>query len=100
MLESELVDIFLNTTPYHQEIKNRIQKEEFSGAMMPFLACQDLAVFKVFYNRTKDWADLEEMFQAGTLNITEVRRIIIEYLGEEDERVGKLELLKKPESSA
>ncbi len=31
---------------------------------LPFLSCPDLAVFKVFFNRTKDWADLEAMHDA------------------------------------
>lgn len=33
------------------------------------LSCADLAVFKAFFNRTKDWADLEEMRSAGTLDV-------------------------------
>lgn len=51
---------------------------------MPFLACTDLAVFKAFFNRTKDWADLEEMAEAGTLDRQTVIGALAEYLGLDD----------------
>ena len=57
---------------------------------LPFLSCNDLAVFKAFFNRTKDWADLEEMQTAGTLDISRVAQVIIEMLGADDERVAHL----------
>jgi hypothetical protein len=33
------------------------------------LDCTSLAVFKGYGNRTKDWADLEVMAQAGQLDV-------------------------------
>ncbi len=70
--------------------------ESFAGARLPFLACQDLAVFKAFFNRTKDWADLEAMAAAGTLNLPMVISVIADYLGDDDDRVAKLRLLNPP----
>ena len=61
--------------------------------MMPFLNCSDLAVFKAFYNRTKDWADLEAMREAGTLDLDHVMAVIREYLGNDDERLLRLKAL-------
>ena len=84
------VDVFLNTTDYHEQVATRIRMETFAGRRIPFLSCLDVAVFKAFFNRTKDWADLEEMQAAGTLNHAEVRRIIGHYLGETDERIAAL----------
>jgi hypothetical protein len=84
------IDIFLNTTKLHKQMARRCRWEEFAGESIPFLSCLDLAVLKVFFNRTKDWADLEAMQEAGTLNIPLVTATIIEYLGADDERVGKL----------
>lgn len=89
------LDIFLNTTDYHREVANRIRLETFAGNQIPFLSCLDVAVFKAFFNRTKDWADLEEMQAAGTLDVDEVIRIIGHYLGREDERVASLAALRK-----
>ena len=73
------VDLFLNTTEFHEEAAGRVQWETFAGTRIPFLSCLDLAVFKVFFNRTKDWADLEEMQVAGTLDIEAVAGIITTY---------------------
>lgn len=88
------LDIFLNTTDYHREVATRTRLETFAGTQIPFLSCLDVAVFKAFFNRTKDWADLEEMQAAGTLDVDEVVRIIGHYLGSEDERVAALGALR------
>ncbi|MEZ5539633.1 MAG: hypothetical protein R3E63_06730 [Pseudomonadales bacterium] len=87
------VDIFLNTTALHEEMANRIRWETLAEYRLPFLSCQDLAVFKAFFNRTKDWADLEEMKAAGTLDVKYVVSTLVEYLGADDERVMKLRKL-------
>jgi hypothetical protein len=55
-----------------------------------FLACRDLAVFKAFFDRTKDWADLEEMQGAGTLDIEVVAGVLVRYLGTDDPRIARL----------
>ena len=47
------VDLFLNTTPFHDEVATRVREENFGGTVLPFLGCEDLAVFKAFFNRTK-----------------------------------------------
>lgn len=84
------VDLFFNTTPYHEEVAERVRWEPFAGRDLPFLACQDLAVFKVFFDRTKDWADLEAMQEAGTLDVEHVLGVVVRYLGGDDARVERL----------
>lgn len=91
--EKTPVDVFLNSTDYHLEVAERIRWEEFMGQAIPFLSCHDLAVFKAFFNRTKDWADLEEMLAAGTLRPADVSAVLIRYLGADDERVQRLAAL-------
>jgi hypothetical protein len=88
------VDLFLNTTPYHDQVAGRVRRERFAEHVIPFLSCDDLAVFKAFYNRTKDWADLEEMQAARTLDVDRVIALISQYLGSDDERVEKLNQMK------
>lgn len=88
------VDLFLDTTPFHESVFRRARRESFAGAEVPFLSCHDIAVFKAFFNRTKDWADLEEMRDAGTLDVGRVAAVLIEYLGVDDERIRKLEELR------
>jgi len=87
------IDIFLNTMKLHEQMSRRCRWETFLGESVPFLSCQDIAILKVFFNRTKDWADLEAMDAAGTLNRTQVVATIIEYLGVDDERISKLNQL-------
>ena len=84
------IDIFMNTTEFHMQAADRSRVEPFAGALVPFLSCADLAVFKAFFNRTKDWADLEEMSAAGTLDRDRVVGVLVRYLGATDERVERL----------
>ena len=87
------VDVFLNTTAFHDAIATRARYEQFGGATVPFLACADLAVFKAFYSRTKDWADLEEMNAAGTLDGEAVMGTLANYLGGADPRIERRRVL-------
>lgn len=87
------VDVFLDTTPFHADVRGRARAEPFGGVEIPFLACRDLAVFKAFFNRTQDWADLEEMRTAGTLDIEAVAGVLVRYLGGDDARVERLRSL-------
>lgn len=87
------VDVFFNTTPFHAEAAGRARIESFAGADVPFLACRDLAVFKAFFDRTKDWADLEEMQATGTLDIQLVLGVLVAHLGGADHRIERLRSL-------
>ena len=87
------VDVFFNTTPFHEAAASRARFEQFGGANIPFLACRDLAVFKAFFDRTRDWADLEDMNAAGTLDHEAVLGVLVLYLGGEDPRVARLRAL-------
>jgi hypothetical protein len=88
------VDLFLNTTAFHERAAARVRWEAFDGESLPFLACSDLAVFKAFFNRTKDWADLEEMQAAGTLDLDLVTGVLVRHLGADDERLARLRTLE------
>ncbi len=91
--EQTPVDLFLNTTGFHVQAAQRVRREVFMGRELPFLSCYDLAVFKAFFNRTKDWADLEAMRDAGTLDCNAVTAQLIGMLGTDDERIEKLQAL-------
>ena len=87
------VDVFFNTTGFHAEVAGRARVEAFAGQDVPFLACRDLAVFKAFFDRTKDWADLEEMAAAGTLDVPVVIGELAVRLGGDDPRIERLRAL-------
>ena len=91
--ESTPVDLFLNTSEFHAQAAGRSRREPFAGREVPFLSCTDLAVFKAFFNRTKDWADLEDMLAIGALDVDRVLGVLVRYLGADDERVERLRAL-------
>ena len=88
--EETPVDLFVNTTQFHEQASTRVRLEPFAGTDVPFLACRDIAVFKAFFDRTRDWADLEEMAAAGTLDVEGVAGVLVHYLGAADPRVERL----------
>lgn len=87
------VDVFLNTTDYHESAVARVSLEPFAGEMLPFLSCFDLAVFKAFFDRRRDWADLEDMIAAGSIDVDAVVEMLETYLGPDDDRITKLQEL-------
>jgi hypothetical protein len=93
MWEGVPIDIFLSTTEFHDAASRRTHLERYGGEDVPFLDCSDLAVFKAFFNRSKDWADLEEMVVADTLDGDRVLGVLVRYLGGADERIERLRRL-------
>ena len=87
------VDVFLSTTSFHSEAAARARVEPFLGEAIPFLACRDLAVFKVFFNRTRDWADLEDMATAAAVDRAWLRQTVAGLLGEDDDRLRRIDAL-------
>jgi hypothetical protein len=87
------IDLFTNTTEFHVAAADRAVVHEFASQNVPFLSCSDVAVFKAFFNRTRDWADLEEMMAADTLDGDLVLGALVHYLGRNDERVERLTAL-------
>jgi hypothetical protein len=89
------VDIFTNNTAFHDEVATRADVHEFGGAAVPFLGCTDVAVFKSFFNRGKDWVDIEAMSDAGTIDLARAVGWLVELLGVEDPRVERMRALRE-----
>lgn len=66
------LDTFLNTTEFHEEAATRIREQTFADEIIPFLSSDDIAVFKIFFKRSRDRADLEDMCVAGSLDFEQV----------------------------
>lgn len=84
------VDLFFNTTSFHEDAALRVRQEDFGPARLPVLACRDLAVFKAFFDRSRDWVDLEAMALGGTLDVAAAAGVLVEFLGPDDHRVARL----------
>lgn len=94
------VDLFFSYHPFHDFAQSRARRVPFGEVEIPVLACTDLAVFKVVFNRTKDWADIEAMIESSAINRTEALSWLQEILGEDSEPVGRLTTLRAHRSAA
>lgn len=87
------IDVFFSTTLFHQEAAARVRRRPFGGMKVPFLACRDLAVFKAFFNRPQDWADLQDMAEAEAFDAAAAADDLARYLGAGDPRLERLRRL-------
>jgi hypothetical protein len=84
------VDLFFDVHDFHREVGAGIRSVAFMDRQVPVLACTDLAVFKAMFDRTKDWADIEEMVAAGTVDGGRALRWLTRLIGEGDQAVLRL----------
>lgn len=85
------VDVFLNNVPLHDAVAASVVWVPLEGREVPVLACASLAVFKAFFDRPKDWADLDAIAQATPEDIEEAASTISDLVGEDDPAVQRLE---------
>src|SRR5687767_7819728 len=53
------VDLFFSTHVFHDEASLNIARVPLDGTTIPILGATELVVFKAYFDRTKDWADIE-----------------------------------------
>lgn len=93
--ETTPVDMFFNNVRFHAIAAARVRQVDFVGNPIPVLDCTSLAVFKAFFNRTRDWADLDAMNDADQLDVVAVRAFLSELLREDDPRLDRLDALSR-----
>lgn len=91
--DSTPVDVFLNNLPLHEAVAASVVWVEIEGRKVPMLDCASLAIFKAFFDRTQDWADLEKIAVATPEDIEEAADTIADLVGAEDSAVVKLRSL-------
>jgi hypothetical protein len=87
------IDVFLNNVPLHQAVAGAVVWVPLEGREVPVLDCASLAIFKAFFDRTKDWADMEAIAQATPEDIEIAAATIADLVGPEDPAVKRLESL-------
>ena len=92
--EGTPIDLFFDYAPIHDEAARNRRTVPFEGIRIPVLGPVELAVFKVMFDRTRDWADLEAMAERGTLDLEAVRARLEEMLDEGDARFARLGALR------
>ena len=84
------VDLFFSHLPIHDEARRHRRRVPFEGEMIPVLGPIEVAVFKAMFDRTRDWADIEAMLAAETLDADTLREHLIELVGD-DPRLARLD---------
>ncbi len=84
------IDVFFSTHAFHDLAWLEIQRAPFAGTTIPILGATELVVFKVFYDRTRDWADIESMLDAHTPDVHAALGWLVDLLGADDARVTRL----------
>jgi hypothetical protein len=87
------IDVFLNNLPLHEAVASSVVWVQLEGREIPALDCASLAIFKAFFDRPKDWADLDAIAQATPEDIEEAASTISRLVGERDAAVWRLEQL-------
>jgi hypothetical protein len=85
------LDLFFDYHPFHAHAAGTALTVPFADRHIRVLAPDELAVFKAFFDRTKDWADLEAMVEVGSFDVGAVRGWLVRLLGEDDPRVDRLD---------
>ncbi len=87
------IDVFLNNVPLHDAVASSVVWVQLEGRDVPVLDCASLAIFKAFFDRPKDWADLDAISIATPEDIEDAASTIADLVGENDPAVEKLRAL-------
>jgi hypothetical protein len=85
------IDLFFDYAPIHEAAAKHRRTERFARTRIPLLAPVELAIFKAMFDRTRDWADIEAMLAAETLDLDEVRAGLEGMIEPDDPRFARLE---------
>jgi hypothetical protein len=84
------IDVFLNNMPLHEAVAGAVVWVKLENRDVPVLDCASLTIFKALFDRTKDWADIEEIAIATPEDLEEAAAAIADLVGEDDPAVEKL----------
>ncbi len=97
------IDVFLNNLPLHEAVAGAVVWVPLEGRQIPVLDCASLVVFKSFFARTKDWADIEAVAVATPKDIETAATTLADLVGEEDpayRRLAEITAASSPERDA
>jgi hypothetical protein len=91
--EDTPIDLFLDVHRFHMEVAENVRWVVFEDREIPVLDCTALAVFKALLDRTKDWADIEEMRAAQAFDLPHARTWVERLLGADSQVARRLSSL-------
>ena len=87
------IDLFFSTHEFHDLAWKGLERVPFAGSTIPILGATELLVFKAFFDRSKDWVDIETMIEAGTPDLHRAMGWLVDLLGPDDHRVARVRSL-------
>lgn len=88
------VDVFLNNIPLHEAVASAVVWVSLEGKQVPMLDCASLVIFKSFFARTKDWADIEAVAQATPEDVEAAADTLARLVGEDDPAFRRLDSIR------
>lgn len=88
--EETPVDLFFSNLPIHDVAARKRQRVPFEGQEIFVLGPLELALFKAMFDRTRDWADIEEMLAAKAFDPDELTELVRDHVGASDPRLDRL----------
>jgi hypothetical protein len=85
------LDLFFPQSPLHVLVNQRAERVAMLDEVVPILTATDLTIFKLLFDRRKDWADIEELLRYGKVDVAEARRWLTSVVGQQDPRQAKLD---------
>lgn len=94
------VDVFFDYLQVHAEASKNRRIVPYEDTEIPILGPIELAIFKAMFDRTRDWADIEDMIEAETLDLDAVREELARLVGRDDTRFARLDEATKRADAA
>lgn len=85
------VDLFFDYDPIHIQARQHARIVPYEDTTIPVLGPVELAVFKCAFDRSRDWADIEEMVRSDALDVDAVQTALSGLFEADDERFAKLD---------
>jgi hypothetical protein len=89
------IDVFLNNLPLHEAVAATVVWVPLEGQQIPVLDCASLVLFKSFFDRTKDWGDIEAVALATPEDIEAAAETLADLVGEDDPAFKRLDRIRE-----
>lgn len=84
------IDIFLSNMDFHDEVAGHVVAAVLAGREIPVLDCVSLTVFKAYFDRGRDWVDIEAMAEKDASIVELAAATVANLSGPDDPRRGRL----------
>jgi hypothetical protein len=88
--EQTPIDLFFNVLPFHRAVARNVRHVTFAGRTIPVVGCTALSVFKAMFGRSRDWADIEAMLEAKSIDVEQATAWIEGMAGPHSAEAGRL----------